>query len=278
MYTLLTSLGMVAAYALLRATEEREAPPWDEGRMTKDRSQRSSFGIRPSSVTWWLVFVLASAAMLYTHYFGVFLLGAFGLCALGAWVAGTLRREPLRREPRWRQLGAFFLSALAIFILYLPWLPAMLNRYGVDRSYWQGALKLNEALRHVAISFTVGAPETMLEADAVQLLPWFGLALAVAVVTLVWRGGRSSGGAPSEEWRGRGAEGRALVYLATCLLVPTIAILFLALAYPEVQPTLSDVGIAGVFVAVGGGDWGLDIRYSGLGIRDEGLGTMAGFR
>ena len=74
----------------------------------------------------------------------------------------------------WRQGSppALALSAgAALRSATCPWLPAMLTRYRVDASYWQGALKLNEALRHVAISWTTGAPETMLEADAVRWLP-----------------------------------------------------------------------------------------------------------
>jgi hypothetical protein len=91
-----------------------------------------------------------------------------------------------------RPPGYALLSFLAIILLYVPWLPAVLNRYRVDRSYWQGALKLNEALRHVAISFTTGAPETMLEGDAVRLMPWFGLALLLAAAALVFHGRRAA--------------------------------------------------------------------------------------
>ena len=121
----------------------------------------------------------------------------------------------------------------------------MLNRYAVDRSYWQGALKINEALRHVAISFTTGAPETMLERDAVRLLPWFGVALVVAAGALVWRG---RGG---REWRRE--EGRGcpclLVYLSTR---PPPGRPPPRLAHAQVQPALPDAGLAGVSVDSGG--------------------------
>ena len=108
-----------------------------------------------------------------------------------------------RGRPRWRTLAAFAVGCLSIALLYLPWLPAMLNRYAVDRSYWQGALKINEALRHVAISFTTGAPETMLERDAVRLLPWFGVALVVAAGALVWQRAQRSRRSGGEEEPGR---------------------------------------------------------------------------
>ena len=155
-----------------------------------------------------------------------------------ACIPGVIRPESRGRAAR--QLAVFGGAALAIVILYLPWLPAMLTRYRVDSSYWQGALKLGEALRHVAVSFTAGAPETMLEADAVRLLPWFGIAFALAAGALVWRGIR---GRKGERERGRTGEGEngssvpstiwSLVYLSTCLLVPIIAILALASRTPK---------------------------------------------
>ena len=201
MYTLLTFLGLLAGYALFRATMD--------------------------AVKWWFLFVIASAALLYTHYFGVFLLLAYSICFMIGWLVAWARGRP-----RWRMLAVFAVCSLSIALLYLPWLPAMLNRYAVDRSYWQGALKINEALRHVAISFTTGAPETMLERDAVRLLPWFGVALIVAAGALVWQ--RSRG----EEVRRRGGAGEilVLVYLSTCLLVPLLAVLLLASRTPKFNP------------------------------------------
>jgi mannosyltransferase len=227
MYTLLTYLGLLAGYALLRATADAGWRLKDEGRRAKDRQNVSSFVIRLSSVKWWFLFVIASAALLYTHYFGVFLLLAYGVCFAIGWLVAMARGRP-----HWWMLAAFAVCCLSIALLYVPWLPAMLNRYAVDRSYWQGALKINEALRHVAISFTTGAPETMLERDAVRLLPWFGFALVVAAGALVWQGSRG------EEERRRGGAGviLALVCLSTCLLVPLLAVLLLASRTPKFNP------------------------------------------
>ena len=220
MYTQLTFLGLLAGYALLRATMDDTCTHlrWSQvrcGRWTKDQGsgtmERSSSMVNGlSSVRWWFLFVIASAALLYTHYFGVFLLLAYGVCFMIGWFVSLTQGAP-----RWRTLGVFALCCLSIVLLYLPWLPAMLSRYAVDRSYWQGALKINEALRHVAISFTTGAPETMLERDAVRLLPWFGVALVVAVRRAAGvAGAQRRGGA--EEWRSRGGFGSCLlVYLST---------------------------------------------------------------
>ena len=221
MYAQLKFLGALAGYALLRATT-------DVGRRTTEKRSRSS-------LVWWLTFILASVAALYTHYFAAFLLLAYGVCVILACIPRLIR--PASRGRAARQLAVFAGAALAIVILYLPWLPPMLTRYRVDRSYWQGALKLGEALRHVAVSFTAGAPETMLEADAVRLLPWYAVAFAIAAGALVWRG---SGGAEEQSSRGAEERGRsapdsiwALVYLSTCLLVPIIAILALASRTPK---------------------------------------------
>ncbi len=215
MYAQLTFLGMLAGYALLRAVG---------GEGARATQGRGAAGWRRPAI-WWATFVLASVAALYTHYFAAFLLLAFGICVGAAFLPGLLRPESRGRAAN--HLIAFVAAGGAIVVLYLPWLPAMLTRYRVDRSYWQGALKLGEALRHVAVSFTAGAPETMLEADAVRLLPWFGAVLGVAAAALVlarWgrfagveeplRGseGAGSGGAASREQRGFDP-------LSTCLSV-----------------------------------------------------------
>src|SRR5450759_5336878 len=70
MYTQLVFLGSLAGYALLRAGQAR--------------GRRRSLG-------WWLAFVLAAAATLYTHYFGLFLLLAYGLCFFATWLIRSLR-------------------------------------------------------------------------------------------------------------------------------------------------------------------------------------------
>jgi mannosyltransferase len=193
MYTLLVALGLLAGYTLMGLGRT-----WQRG----------------------LVFVLAGAALLYTHYFGALLLLALGLCWLVAMIAAEGRRKSA--------LLTGLLSFAAIALLYLPWLPSMLGRYQQDRSYWEGALKLGEALRHVALSFTTGAPETMLEAGGLRLLPWFGLAGVIAVAALLW-----------QEWTARRADLRGpspVVALLVVLLLPVMAVLLLASRSPKFNP------------------------------------------
>ena len=268
MYAQLTFLCALAGYALLRATN-------DDGRRMTDERSRSSVVGRPSSVVWWLIFVLASVAALYTHYFAFFLLLAYGVCAILAYIPGVIRPESRGRAAR--QLAVCGGAALAIVALYLPWLPAMLTRYRVDRSYWQGALKLGEALRHVAVSFTAGAPETMLEADAVRLLPWYAVAFAIAVAALVWRGMRGRKGERERGSRGEREQGSSgpdliwsLVYLSTCLLVPTIAILALASRTPKFNARYLMMVSPGYLLVLAGGVGAL---WTGRRTTDDGRPT-----
>jgi 4-amino-4-deoxy-L-arabinose transferase-like glycosyltransferase len=261
MYAQLTFLCALAGYALLRTM--------DDGRWTA--SMPSSIVHRPSSIIWWPAFILASVAALYTHYFAAFLLLAYGVCVILACIPRLIR--PASRGPAARQLAIFGGAALAIVLLYLPWLPAMLTRYRVDRSYWQGALKLGEALRHVAVSFTAGAPETMLETDAVRLLPWFGLAFALAAGALVWRGIRGRKGGRERGRTGEGENGTsapcsiwALVYLSTCLLVPIIAILALASRTPKFNARYLMMVSPAYLLIVAGGIGALWIADFGLRI------------
>ena len=142
------------------------------------------------------------------------MLAAYGLCLL-------LDRLPALAHgdcAAWGLLGRASLSGLVAGLLYLPWLPAMLARYRVDRSYWQGSLKLGEAVRHVAISFVAGAPEAMLEQNAVHLLPCFALAAALAA------GALAASHAPAR---------RALAGLAILLAVPVAGVLALASRSPK---------------------------------------------
>ena len=264
MYAQLTFLCALAGYALLRATT-------DDGRRTTAERDQSSVVSRRSFLVWWPTFVLASVAALYTHYFAAFLLLAYGVCVILACIPGVIRPES--RGWAARQFAAFGGAALAIVMLYLPWLPPMLTRYRVDSSYWQGALKLGEALRHVAVSFTAGAPESMLESDAVCLLPWFGIAFVLAAGALVWRGIRGRKGEREKGRTGEGENGSSvpstiwpLVYLSTCLLVAIIAILALVSRTPKFNARYLMMVSPAYLLIVAGGIGALWIADCGLRI------------
>jgi mannosyltransferase len=226
MYTQLVFFGMLAGYALWRAIEVNQA-------------------------RWWAAFILASLAALYTHYFALSLLVAYALCSiLVLLIAGARSTERSQSDltgledlsglgvhlAAGRRSVALVASFALVGLGYLAWLPAMLTRYRVDASYWQGQLKLVEALRHIAISFTTGAAETMLEGDAVRWLPWFGLALVAALVGLALT-----------SWRSRAA------LLVVVLVVPIALILMLASRNPKFNPRYLMLVSPAYFLLLAGG-------------------------
>ena len=214
-YTLLTGLGVLFAYLLLRVLTT-SAP-------------------RPRR--WlWLAAVMTAAAALYTHYFALFLLLTLGLFyLLGLW---------LRRGADLRlRLAEAGLAGLATLLLYTPWLPFLLNRYRVDASYWQGPLKVGEALRHLAINITLGAPEMMLEPTAVAWLPAWGLIVAAALIGLGLLLGR----------RGNRRAGLPALFLLLYLLLPTLMILLLAWRTPKFNPRYLMLVTPAFYLLLGGG-------------------------
>ncbi|MFZ1462696.1 MAG: hypothetical protein WAV60_01470, partial [Anaerolineae bacterium] len=227
-YTLLTGLGVLIAYLLLRLlmTGAAHARRW-----------------------LWLTAVLTAAAALYTHYFALFLLLALGIFYLLAlW---------LRSAADWRQrLLEAGLATVAVLLLYAPWLPFLFNRYQVDASYWQGPLKIGEALRHLAIALTLGAPEMMLETTAVAWLPAWGLILAAALLGLVLL---------LRQVADRRRAGLALIFLLLYLLLPVVLILLLAVRTPKFNPRYLMLVTPAFYLLLGSGLSGLWTWRSGRG-------------
>ncbi len=215
MYTLLAALGMVAGYALLRVLA----------------AERSHTGYPKFRLGWWAALVVAAIALLYTHYFAVFLLAAFALYFLLCLLA---RRDLGRR----RLLVEGAAAGLLVILAYLPWLPNTLRRFGEDASYWQGALKLDEALRHIAISFSTG--ETVLEQQAIPLA-WFVAALTVVcLAALLWTSFRSHRSSFTLSRRVGGPEWiihrSSVLFVLLYLLAPIAAILLLSTGNPKFNP------------------------------------------
>jgi 4-amino-4-deoxy-L-arabinose transferase-like glycosyltransferase len=71
--------------------------------------------LRTRRTRWWVVYALSAALVLYTHYTGVFALGA-----QAAWAFWTQRE-------RLRELAVVH---AAILVAYLPWIPSFLNQRG----------------------------------------------------------------------------------------------------------------------------------------------------
>lgn len=196
MYTLLVTLAAAEAFVVVR---------W-VGR---------SVGRHPSATTRGEskvggVYAGLGLAALYTHYFASFVLLALALYWLYRWLLGGRQRRPL----------LIFLAANAVIVLgYLPWLPAMLGRFRTDSSYWAGALKVGEAILHVALNFSAGATEVMLERDARAWL------VAFIVASLVWA---------LALWpRRSGGMQRPLAFLTLWGLLPIALVLLLSYRTPK---------------------------------------------
>ncbi len=204
MYTLLTAWGMLAGYALLRV-------------LAAGHSQNGYPKLR---LGWWIGFVLAAIALLYTHYFAAFLLIAFGLYFLLMLLA---QRNLDQRRLLVEGAGA----ALLVVLAYLPWLPNALRRLGEDASYWQGTLKLDETLRHIAISFSTG--ETVLEQHAIPLAWAVAVLALICLIALLWTSFRIQRSAFS-------VQRSAILFVLLYLLVPIAGILLLSTSNPKFNP------------------------------------------
>ncbi|MCB0203917.1 MAG: glycosyltransferase family 39 protein [Anaerolineae bacterium] len=221
MYTMLTALGMLAGYAILRVLA----------------ASKNQDGYPKQRALWWIGFAAAAIALLYTHYFAIFLLLAFGAYFV---VVVLVHRGPQTE----RLLGEGVVATLAVALAYLPWLPNALRRFQVDASYWQGTLKLNEALRHIAISFSTG--ETVLESQAIPLawvVSGIGLACFVALAVVAFRPRHSS----------VTVHRSSLLFVLLYLLVPIVAILALSYRTPKFNPRYLMLASPGLVLLLAGG-------------------------
>ena len=96
----------VHAVDLPGAAGRVRAAQGDGGRGIRDEGTIIVFRLSSFVRKWWFLFVIASAALLYTHYFGVFLLLAYGMCFAIGWLVALAWGRP-----HWRMLAAFALAA-----------------------------------------------------------------------------------------------------------------------------------------------------------------------
>ena len=207
MYAQLTALAVLAGYLLVRLAGSDNPPRW-----------------------LWPAFVATATAAVYTHYFALFLL--LGLAT--AYLFDVWRWQPasLRR----RKSVSLLTAGLAVLLFYTPWLAALFGQLRGDRSYWTGALKVQEALLDVALAFTGG--ESVLERIGVWLLVGYALVTLLAIVRL---------------WRGAEPGRRVLLYAALWLLAPVVAVLLLAVAVPKFNARYVMVALPGLLLLWAGG-------------------------
>lgn len=159
---------------------------------------------------------LTIAAALYTHYFAVFLLAIHLLfTAAVLWQRGW-------PKPLLAQTALMFTAGLGLFS---PWLPTLLSRLGDDPSYWPGALKLDEAIRKVLISFSLG--ETVFEQTGLWLSGgYFGFLILSFGFWLLAKP-KNRGGQSGKQ---------AVFFLTLWLCLPISLILALSYQSPKFNP------------------------------------------
>ncbi len=213
MYAMLTALAILAAYSV------------------------TVFAADPSRRWPLMVYVLSSVAAIYTHYFAFFLLLALGIAYLidqFVWQRSDQEISP------WRSIGRFAIANLLVLLLYLPWLGAMLNRFSVDNSYWQGRLKVLEALRTLFISFVAG--ESVDQGVAVWMLLLYAVIALIAVAALIRSGSASR---------------RLLMYGLLWLFVPIAAVLLLTSYAPKFNARYVMIALPGLLLIWAGAFGGM---------------------
>ncbi|MBI5305898.1 MAG: glycosyltransferase family 39 protein [Chloroflexi bacterium] len=197
MYTLLTFLLLLSSYALWRECE---------GKKGNKGNQRTE-GNQGTRGNWGIVFAVANVAACYTHYFA-FVIVAFQFLFT---IYHLLFTHHVLRFARY---------FVAIFAAFLPWTPFVLARFGQDASYWRGALKLDEALRHIAISFTVG--ESVLENIAQPIAMGWLIVLMIGLGSWFLYRRSAVGG----QWS-------SIIFSMLYLAVPLVLLLFLFSRNPK---------------------------------------------
>jgi len=221
MYTLITFLCLASSYFLLRALDAR-------GNLRELEGTRGK---------WWIAFALANIAAVYTHYFA-FVVIAFQF----TFYVLRFSRQSLVRA---------IVSFTVIFLAFLPWIPFVLARFGQDASYWRGALKLDEAIRHIFINFTTG--ESVLEMQAQWLAAgWLGC-LLVGLLALVIQSTVNSQQPKPPNHPTTQPPNHPTTFLVLYLIIPLALLLFLFSRNPKFNARYLMIASPPLFLLLGAG-------------------------
>lgn len=146
-YALLTFLGLVAAWFLLK--------------MLTERSGRRRL--------YWVGLLVAAVGVSLSHMTGALLLVFFAVAFVIGWAA-WIRRVAVLAE------GVAVVGAFTL--LNVPWILLAAKNLGLYRGYWQGTLGIGGVVRRVFLSYWTG--EILFSETANALLPAF---VAVSVLT-----------------------------------------------------------------------------------------------
>ncbi len=244
MYTLLTFLCLLSNILLLLAMRAKRWAP--------------AAGL-------WLAYTLVNVAAVYTHYFAFFVL-AFQ----AAYLLLVVWSEGFRP---WQMLLAWLASALATLLVYLPWLPHLVTRYGADASYLPGQLKLGEVLVDIGVAFAGG--ESVLEGTGILIAAAYVLILAACLWALLGAAARAGREAPPPSaWRLPRAY-YPLLFLLLYLMVPIALILAVSFDTPKFNARYAMISHPALLLLLAGGLGTLWQRRSGL-IQNVGRAATVG--
>ncbi len=202
MYTLLTFLCLMSSYFLLLVIDAKKT--WQIPAL-------------------WVAYTLTNVVALYTHYFAFFILAFQAAYLLLVWIARQFR-------PLHLILGGLA-SGLVTLLLYLPWLPNLLTRYGADVSYWPGQLKIHEVLIDIILAYVGG--ESVPEALGLLLALGFGLIFVLSFLSLLSDAAHRSELGPENTAYTLPPAYQPLLFLLLYLLLPPALILALSYASPK---------------------------------------------
>jgi mannosyltransferase len=229
MYAVVTFFALASVYfqwRILTNWKTGRLEDWRIGRQHTGRlyDHRVSFPTsQPSNRPhdFWLVvaYLLATTASLYTHYFTIFLLLFENL----AWLVSALVPR-IGRGTRWRRVGVWLGTQLAILVLFFPQLRLALRQtiaYANPNLIPPG---VREFISRSWVAFTIG---TAVDPAISPLLAWILAGfLALAVLVLIVRAQREA----------RDGQLETLVFLVGWFLVPLGAYFLVVQRRPSFEP------------------------------------------
>ena len=243
-YALLTFLGLVAAWFLLKVLSER------------GKRRRA----------YWLGFLFAAVAVSYAHATGALLLAFFGVAFLAGW-AGWIRRLAVLAEAA--------AVAVAFALLHVPWIALVAENLGMYRGFWRGTLGIGGVVRRAFLSYWTG--ETLFSRTADALLPAFVAVSVVAAVALIVAAVRRPGPlaeAPLPRWF-------AVLFPVLYTALPVALFIVLFLNRPKFETRHLLFASPGFFLILGAGlAFMLDARrirlaWARWAVRGAGIAALA---
>lgn len=227
MYTLLVMLTLCSSYFLWLALEDSN----------------------PATRRWkWTGAALSLILALYTHYFAFLVLAFQVLYALMAWRSGWGCFGRAKDRPGC-PLREGIVALTASVIAYLPWLPCMFSRYQADVSYWEGRLKLDEALRKIGIVFSAG--ESVLESAGEWLAFGFAACVLVSFLAVPLLRSRSETRPASNGFDY--LHGARVVFLGLYSLAPLALLLWTTYWTPKFNPRYAMIASPPLFIILAAG-------------------------